>query len=475
MAGFTDVLGVFTDAKEAFEDFGDKEFLNKVQGVLNYATAVVSFSDLLIKKTPIGLDIVAFKANILKTSLAVTNLARAIHENKSGNAATAEIAVQLVNLVGGIAGVVGSIPGDEFNPEVKIAANVVSLEASAVSQYLDTPSGAENFNNFWRSLNSLVFVSTSNTGTANTIPVDFGIVDDGWNDIPLSQVFADKNSGSNINEAESFTKSWIDPAINELRVDVSSIETTVDPNIGVVRIDYGDRAAINGSGEVVVNDNAEQVCTESYSDQATNNIELVQDFSLTINAQEDFLNSDNTNIADYNDDGYNASGYDSSGYDADGYDADGYDADGYDADGYDADGYDADGYDADGYDADGYDADGYDADGYDADGYDADGYDADGYDADGYDADGYDADGYDADGYDADGYDADGYDADGYDADGYDADGYDADGYDADGYDADGYDADGYDADGYDADGYDSSGYDSSGYDDTGDISSNEN
>ncbi len=423
MANFTDVLGLFTDAKETFEDFGKKGFLNKAQGVLNSATAVVSFSELLIKETPIGLDIVAFKANILKTSLAVTNLVTAIHENKNGNAATAEIAVQLVNLVGGVAGVVGSIPGEEFNPEVKIAANVVSLEASAVSQYLGTPSGAENFNNFWRSLNGLVFVSTSNTGTANTIPVDFGIVGDGWNDIPLSQVFAGKNSDANI------------------------IEATVDPNTGVVRIDYGDRAAINGSKEVVVNNNTEQVCTESHSDQATNNIELVQDFSLTTNTQEDPLNSDNTDIADYDDVGYGVNGYDSDGYDSDGYDSDGYDISGYDSDGYDSDGYDISGYDSDGYENDGYNSNGYDVDGFDSDGYDINGYDSDGFDSDGYDISGYDSDGYDSDGYDISGYDSDGYDSDGYNSNGYDVDGFDSDGYDINGYDSDGYDSTGSNGD----------------------------
>lgn len=36
MANFTDVLGLFTDGKEAFEDFGNKGFLNKAQGGIKF-------------------------------------------------------------------------------------------------------------------------------------------------------------------------------------------------------------------------------------------------------------------------------------------------------------------------------------------------------------------------------------------------------------------------------------------------------
>jgi hypothetical protein len=54
MANFTDVLGLFTDGKEAFEDFGNEGFLNKAQGVLNSATAVISFFELLIKNRPLA-------------------------------------------------------------------------------------------------------------------------------------------------------------------------------------------------------------------------------------------------------------------------------------------------------------------------------------------------------------------------------------------------------------------------------------
>lgn len=325
MANFTDVLGFFADTKEVFEDFGNKGFVNKAQGVLNSTTAVVSYFELFIKKPPIGLDIVAFKAYILKTSLAVANLATAIHENEDGKATTAEVAVQLVNLVGGVAGAIGSIPGEEFNPEVKVAANVVALEASAVSQYLDTSSGAENFNNFWRSLKGLESVSTSNAGTASTIPVDFGIVGDSWNDSPLSNVFAGKNGVSNINVDESFTQLRIDPAINELRVDDGSMGATVDANTGVVGIAYGDGTAVHGSEDVIVNDNAVRVCADSHFDQIAD-IGLVQNFSLTINTQENSLNCDDTHIADYDDAGYDCDGYDCDGYDCDGYDSNGYDS-----------------------------------------------------------------------------------------------------------------------------------------------------
>ena len=206
MANFTDVLGLFTDAKEAFEDFGNTGFLSKAQGVLNFTTSVMSAFELAFKDAPIGLDIVAFKANILKTSLAITGLATAIHANEDGKGSAAEIAVQLVNLVGGVAGVVGSIPGEEFNPEVKIAANIVSLEASAVSNYLDTPSGAENFNSFWHGLKNLVFTSSSNVITAYTIPVDFGIAGATWDDAPLSNIFAGENETSTNNQVENFTQ-----------------------------------------------------------------------------------------------------------------------------------------------------------------------------------------------------------------------------------------------------------------------------
>lgn len=198
MANFTDVLGLFTDGKEAFEDFGNKGFLNKAQGVLNSATAVVSFFDLLVEKAPIGLDIVAFKANILKTSLAITNLATAIHENEDGKGSSAEIAVQLVNLVGGVAGMVGSIPGEEFTPEVKIAANIISLEASAVSNHLDTPSGAEDFNSFWHSLETLASSTSKNTTAINAEYVNFGISGspgmNSWDDALLSQAFSGSSS-----------------------------------------------------------------------------------------------------------------------------------------------------------------------------------------------------------------------------------------------------------------------------------------
>ena len=434
MANFSDVLELFVDTKETFEDFGNKGFVNKAQGVLNSATAVVSFFEILMKKAPIGLDVVAFKANILKTSLAVANLATAIHENEDGKATTAEVAVQLVNLVGGMAGVVGSIPGEEFNPEIKISANIVSLEASQVSQFLETPSGAENFNSFWYGLKNLVSTSATNATTANTILVDFGITGDTWGDAPLSNVFAGKNGASNINADESFTQSRIDPAINELRVDGGSMGATVDANTGVVGIAYGDGTAVHGSEDVIANDNAVRACSDSHFDQIAD-IELAQNFSLTNNTQENSLNCDDTHIADYDD-----AGYDSNGYDCDGYDCDGYDSNGYDSNGYDSNGYDCDGYDFNGYDFNGYDCDGYDCDGYDSDGYDCDGYDSDGYDCDGYDSNGYDSDGYDCDGYDSNGYDSDGYDCDGYDCDGYDCDGYDSDGYDCDGYDCDGYD-----------------------------------
>lgn len=84
MTNFIDVLGLLTDANEAFEDFSNKEFLSKAQGVLNFTTSVMTAFELVLKDAPIGLDIVAFKANILKISLAVTGLATAIHENQNG-------------------------------------------------------------------------------------------------------------------------------------------------------------------------------------------------------------------------------------------------------------------------------------------------------------------------------------------------------------------------------------------------------
>ncbi len=196
-------------------------------------------------------------------------------------------------------------------------------------------------------------------------------------------------SDTDFSQIEIWVGSNGQPGSGHLETLAQAGATSISLNSTVVNtIDAdGDRAAINGSGKVVVNDNTEQVCTESHSDQAVNYIELVQDFSLTINTQEDSLNSDNTNLADYNDAGYDINGYDSDGYDISGYDSDGYDSDGYDINGYDSDGYDINGYDSDGYNINGYDSDGYDSDGYDVNGYDSDGYDSNGDDNSGSNSD----------------------------------------------------------------------------------------
>ncbi len=156
-------------------------------------------------------------------------------------------------------------------------------------------------------------------------------------------------SDTDFSQIEIWVGSNGQPGSGHLETLAQAGTTSISLNSTVVNtIDAdGDRAAINGSGKVVVNDNTEQVCTESHSDQAVNYIELVQDFSLTINTQEDSLNSDNTNLVDYNDAGYDVNGYDINGYDSDGYDSDGYDINGYDSDGYDSDGYDSTGSNGD--------------------------------------------------------------------------------------------------------------------------------
>lgn len=146
----TALAGSLNDGTSVYKNAGKDGFLDQVQNYLNGATATISTGDVILqamgRELPIGFAVAAFQANLLKTSVAIGQLADAINKYQNGEGGVAEITAATLGIIGGVAGVVGALPPGAVTPEVSIIANLASIAATLGSDYLGDPAHAKEFN-----------------------------------------------------------------------------------------------------------------------------------------------------------------------------------------------------------------------------------------------------------------------------------------------------------------------------------------
>ncbi|MHB1677392.1 MAG: beta strand repeat-containing protein [Sulfuriferula sp.] len=130
----TSALGVITDGWDAVEGAVEGDFLGYAQTVLDGATAVTSIIENYYGELAHGYQAAVYQANLLKFSVSTANLATAISNYKKGTGSEAKVVAGEMDLVGSVAGIVGSLPpGDVGGAKVTALANALSIAASGGS------------------------------------------------------------------------------------------------------------------------------------------------------------------------------------------------------------------------------------------------------------------------------------------------------------------------------------------------------